>query len=235
MSSTFSFRVAVHRRSPGNDRGDMRALSLVGVGSLLAATCRAPTGRLEAVTTPPREPRGEMVLEAGAGPDAGASDSGPTRPTPEDVSIEQLIAAPALYFGKPVRTEGWVVSCAATITCSIPCERCSMCVSRAAMVPPGTAGMAACERNGDALIIMDLETLNKFVCAATSCADSCARPCPFPHATRVQAIGTIRRANEYQIGFGDAQYVLVPDTDPVRTGDATAEVPSPNDRLPHVK
>ncbi len=64
---------------------NVRGVCLVGVGALLAATCRAPMGRFEGARTPPRDPLRQSPPEGGTGAGAHASvrDSGSTPPRVE--------------------------------------------------------------------------------------------------------------------------------------------------------
>lgn len=144
--------------------------------------------------------------------DGGASDGTGPPDAPEEVSLESLIAQPSAHAGRRVTTSGWVMSCREAIACGMPCDKCALCSSRATFVMPGTVQRAPCERNGKSLIIMDLVTLNKYVCGATACANDCERTCPFPAKTLVRLTGTIKHAEaESQIGLGEDQWVFVPD------------------------
>lgn len=155
----------------------------------------------------------QVVREAGTpASDSGASDGTSVGEVAVEVSIERLIAEPATYAAKRVTTAGWVVPCDAGNACGTYCGRCALCTSRAAFVPPGTATMAQCERNGHALIIMDLDVLNKYMCHSTSCADACFRTCPFPARTSVSLTGRIKHAEATpQTDIGQDQWVFVPD------------------------
>ncbi len=188
----------------------IRSVSLAALGALLAATCRPPPK--PGTATPPRvDSAVPAASDAGALATGHGAEDARSEQVPEEVPIERLIAEPGAYFGQRVTTSGWVVSCDVGISCTIPCRRCIMCTSRATFVPPGTEKMASCKRNGTSLIIMDLNTLNKFLCNASTCEEACFRKCSFPAGTSVRLTGTIKRATPEQMGIGEEQYVFVPD------------------------
>ena len=186
----------------------------------MAVTCRAPSGQSQGVATPRVEPSNLGLPEAGArASDGGVNDATIAPASPEEVPIERLIVEAAAYFGRRVTTTGWVVSCDAPIGCKmIKCGSCTGCTGRAVFVPPGTVGMPPCERNESSLIIMDPQTLNKFLCHDFDCQNNCERVCPFPKEAPVRLTGTIQRATTPQIVVANEQYVFVPDLPPGTSG-----------------
>ncbi len=188
----------------------IRSGGLAALAAVLVATCR-PSPEPVAATPPRVDPAEPTAPDAGALATTHGTEDARSEQVPEEVPIERLIAEPASYFGQRVTTAGWVVSCDVGISCTIPCRRCIMCTSRATLVPPGTEKMASCNRNGTSLIIMDLGTLNKFLCNASTCEEACFRKCSFPARTSIRLTGTIKRATPEQMGIGEEQYVFVPD------------------------
>lgn len=141
------------------------------------------------------------------GPDAVDRVADP----PEEVRIEDLIASPAQYVSKQLRATGWVVPCRESISCGMRCDHCSLCLTRAALVVPGKVEPAKCDGNGSSLIIIDPERLRLHACSSTACANNCEATCPFPRGTLVTITGRVGRAKAQQIGFGQDQFVFVPD------------------------
>ena len=197
-----------------------RSVCLATLGAAVAVTCRAPSGQSQGVATPRVEPSNLGLPEAGARASDGGVNDGTIAPeNPEEVPIERLIVEAAAYFGRRVTTAGWVVSCDAPINCKmIKCGSCTPCTGRSVFVPPGTVGMPACEGNANSLIIMDPQTLNKYLCHDLGCENNCERVCPFPKETPVRLTGTIQRAATPQIVVANEQFVFVPDPPPGTSG-----------------
>ncbi|MEZ4222819.1 MAG: hypothetical protein R3B13_17895 [Polyangiaceae bacterium] len=189
----------------------VRGAALAALGVVLAASCRPPSK--PGVAAPARVDAAQP-----AAPDAGAVATNPraedaqVEQVAEEVPIERLIAEPGAYFGRRVTTAGWVVSCDEAISCGMHCTTCGVCTSRSTFVPPGTDKMVSCQRNGTSLMIMDLDTLDRYLCNASTCEEACFRKCSFPARTSIRLTGTIKRATPEQMGIGEEQYVFVPDS-----------------------
>ncbi|MEZ4227471.1 MAG: hypothetical protein R3B13_41415 [Polyangiaceae bacterium] len=190
----------------------VRGATLAALGVMLAASCRPPAEPGVAAPAPRVDAAEPPAPDAGAVATNPGTEDAQLKQVAEEVPIERLIADPGAYFGRRLTTAGWVVSCDVGVSCTIPCRRCIVCTSRATFVPPGTDKMVSCQRNGTSLIIMDLDTLNKYLCNASTCEEACFRKCSFPAGTSIRLTGTIKRATPEQMGIGEEQYVFVPDS-----------------------